>query len=135
MRLSTGFIRHGIFVAAIVVPFAAIPRALTAQSLIPPLGSINDRLSADDLNRMSAAAARLYQERSIGTVERWRNPDSKNAGSVKLLRRFETKGMPCWRMEYTIRFEETKEHPHQYLVNWCKTTNGEWKLLEHTPHA
>ena len=44
-------------------------------------------LSQDDVDRMQAAAARLYEGRSIGTVERWRNPDSKDAGEVKLVLR------------------------------------------------
>jgi hypothetical protein len=41
-------------------------------------------LTQDDIERMNAAGARLYEGRSIGTVERWRSPDSKDAGEVKL---------------------------------------------------
>ena len=52
-------------------------------------------LPQDDLERMEAAAARLYEGRSIGTIERWRSPDTKNAGEVKLLRSFDSHGMPA----------------------------------------
>jgi hypothetical protein len=102
-----------------------------AQSLLPSL-SARQGLTHADLDRMNNAAARLYenQNQPIGTVEQWRNPDTKNSGSVKLLRRFETNGMPCWLMEYTIQFERMKRHPRQYRVNWCRTAQGELKMVE-----
>src|SRR5262249_9108158 len=37
------------------------------------------RGAQDDIDRMEAAAARLYEGRSIGTIERWRNPDTKTS--------------------------------------------------------
>lgn len=131
MSLSPKRVARRMLGAAVAVSLAGTPAAF--GQWIPPVGSLSSRLSADDFDRMSAAAARLYQDRSIGTVERWRNPDTRNAGSVKLLRRFEAEGMPCWRMEYLIRLAETKEPPHRYRVNWCKTASGEWKMLEYTP--
>lgn len=87
-------------------------------------------LSQDDINRMEAAAARLYEGRSIGTIERWRSPDSKNAGEVKLIRGFDTNNMPCRTIDYTIRFEERRNLPNHYVVNWCKTPDGTWKIVE-----
>jgi len=86
-------------------------------------------LTKDDLDRMNMAAARLYQGQSIGTVERWRNPDTNNAGSVRLEGKFEAKGMPCWRLDYSVRTSDTKNHPSRYVINWCKTPVGEWKIL------
>jgi surface antigen len=120
--------RGKLLLAAILL--AAAPAALSAQILVPPLSASKDRLSEDDMNRMGAAAARLSQGRSIGTVERWRNPDTRNAGSVKLVRQFQTRNMPCWRMEYAIHFGGANAESHQYLVNWCKTPEGTWKLLD-----
>jgi hypothetical protein len=80
---------------------------------------------------MHAAAARLYEGQSIGTVERWRNPDTKNAGTIELLRDFEASGMPCHRMKYTIRFGQVNKNQYRhYLVNWCKTSSGEWKIVD-----
>lgn len=120
--------------AAAAALLAAVPLPAAAQGLLPP-GMHLDALNADDLNRMHAAAARLYERRSIGTMERWRNPNSGNAGSVRLLRQFQAQGMPCWRMQYAIRFERTRNAVHPYLVNWCRTAGGEWKLLEAKPPA
>ena len=116
------------------VPLLTAPVPAAAQSLIPPLGARNG-LSNDDLDRMNAAATRLCENRPAGSVEDWRNPKTRNAGSVKLLRRFETDGMPCWRMEYTIRFERVRHRPRQYRVNWCRTDTGELRIVEHPSRA
>jgi surface antigen len=90
-------------------------------------------LSQDDLDRMHAAAARLYEGRSIGTVERWRNPDTKDAGVVKLLKSFEAHGMSCRTIDYTIRFESRRDRPNHYVLNWCKQPDGTWKIVELAP--
>jgi hypothetical protein len=94
-------------------------------------GTTLPEVTRDDTDRMHAAAARLYEGQSIGTVERWRNPDTKNAGTIELLRDFEASGMPCHRMKYTIRFGQVNKNQYRhYLVNWCKTSSGEWKIVD-----
>lgn len=90
-------------------------------------------LPPDDVNRMTAAAARLYEGHSIGTVERWRNPDSKNAGEVKLTHSFEANGMPCRTIDYTIRFNEQRNSPDHYVLTWCKVGAEGWKIVEIPP--
>jgi surface antigen len=87
-------------------------------------------LSQDDLNRMQAAGERLYEGTSIGTVERWRNPDTQNAGEVKLTRSFQSQGMPCRTLDYTVRFVSAPTKPSRYVTNWCKIASGEWKIVE-----
>jgi surface antigen len=87
-------------------------------------------LTADDLDRLNAASARLYEGRSIGTVERWRNPDTRNAGSVSLARSFQMHDMPCRQMEYRIRFSQKSEFPDHYTMTWCRTSAGEWKIAQ-----
>ncbi len=87
-------------------------------------------LTADDVDRMQAAAARLYEGRSIGTIERWFNPDTKDAGVIKLVRSFTASGMPCRELDYVIRFETARNAPTHYITNWCKIESGEWKVVE-----
>ena len=87
-------------------------------------------LTPGDLSRMQAAAARLYEGRSIGTVERWRNPHSSDAGEVTLVKSFETHGMPCRTIAYAIEFASAKDRLSHYRMNWCRVSDGTWKIVE-----
>lgn len=101
---------------------------LRAQSGAPAFGG--PILSKDDIVRMHAAAARLYEGRAIGSVERWRSPSSKDSGYVTLTRRFEARRMPCRTIEYTIRFHEGEIAPRRCTYNWCQVSAGVWKIFE-----
>jgi surface antigen len=95
----------------------------------------SDILSAADLSRMHEAASKLYEKRKLGAVEMWKGPESKNSGSVRLLRIFQTGGMPCSRLRYDIRFAGGGRSNQNYMINWCKTPNGEWKIEDHMPRV
>lgn len=90
-------------------------------------------LTTDDVNRMHDAAARLYEGRSIGTIERWRSPDSKDTGEVKLIRSFDAHGMPCRTIDYTVRFEVMRNSPDHYVLNWCRVPGDTWKIVQLAP--
>jgi surface antigen len=119
--------------AALVVATAlsiVLPCSVEAQ-LMPLMKTYaGPGLSKDDLNRLRAASSRLYEGRSIGTVERWRNPDTGNSGSVTLARSFEFNGMPCRSLDYSIRYAKSPATPGRYSLSWCKTSTGEWKTVE-----
>jgi len=116
-----------------LIALALVPISVTKSLAIEPSASAIiawPGLPEDDLQRMEAAAARLYEGRSIGTVERWRSPNTKNAGEVKLLQSFDANGMPCRTIDYTIRFEERRDRPDHYVLNWCRLPEGTWKIVE-----
>ena len=115
---------------ALALLLACPTRVITAgtPSIVPEIAWPG--LPQDDLERMEAAAARLYEGRSIGTIERWRSPDTKNAGEVKLLRSFDSHGMPCRTIDYVIWFEEQRDRPNHYVLNWCRVPEGSWKIIE-----
>ena len=121
-------------IAKRLAPRALMLALLPAAAARAEIGSLPipawPGLPADDVNRMTAAAARLYEGRSIGTVERWRSPDSKNAGEVKLVRSFDSHGMPCRTIDYTIRFNEQRNAPDHYVLTWCKIGDEGWKIVE-----
>jgi len=87
-------------------------------------------LTGDDIARMNAASARLYEGRSIGNVERWRSPRSRDAGEVTMTRQFEWRGMPCRTLDYTIRVDDRKESPEHQTLNWCRLPDGAWRIVE-----
>lgn len=86
--------------------------------------------SKDDIVRMHAAAARLYEGHAVGSVERWRSPTSKNTGYVTLTRRFEAKHMPCRTIVYTTRYHADQAHLRRFTYNWCQVSTGVWKIFE-----
>jgi hypothetical protein len=111
---------------------AMAPRLSAGQTLLND-DVIWPGLTQDDIDRMHAAAARLYEGRSIGTIERWRSPDSKDAGEIKLLRSFTVRGMPCHALEYTTRFDTERNRPSHTVINWCMVQQGVWKIVELIP--
>jgi hypothetical protein len=115
----------GVLLVGVSVPATAAP--------VPSPNLAWPGLSEDDVVRMHAAAARLYEGRSIGTVERWRSPESKDAGEVKLIRSFDSHGMPCRTIDYTIRFNERRNSPDHYVINWCRVSEDTWKIVELAP--
>ena len=124
--------RIRIFGAAVTLLAALASNVVSAQPLLAPTPEWPG-LTEDDLARMHAAAARLYEGRSIGTVERWRSPQSKNAGEVKLIRSFDAHGMPCRTIDYTIRFDIMRDSPDHYVMNWCRVSEDTWKIVELAP--
>ena len=115
--------------AAVWLAVMSISGAVLAQPLPAPVLAWPG-LTQDDIDRMHAAAARLYDGRSIGTVERWRSPDSKTAGEVKLTHSFDSHGMPCRTIDYTIRFDSARNSPNHYILNWCRVAGDTWKIVE-----
>jgi len=103
---------------------ALAPRVSAGQTLLNTDVAWPGR-TQDDVDRMHAAAARLYAGRSIGTVERWRSPDSKDAGEVKLVQSFTAHAMPCRTLDYTIRGYTRQTQPLCY-----KLVHGLRRLME-----
>ncbi len=120
-----------------IIVSLGVAAALTlgAASLTPGLAQVNpfedqlSDLSAEDLEKMGRASIALYEgsDTAIGTVDRWENTISGNSGAVKLLGKFEFKGMPCRTLQHRIDIK-SKPDPQFYVINRCKTKNGEWKI-------
>jgi surface antigen len=107
---------------------AVLAAGSAGAQMFPPIGF--QPLTKDDQARMHAAAARLYEGRSIGAVERWRSPTSKDAGEVAVTRTFTYDGKPCRTLVYRVRFNADRSRIVQYQYNWCMVSKGEWKIVE-----
>jgi surface antigen len=71
------------------------------------------------LNRAPDAAA--------GEARAWSDAASGNSGKVTLTRVFDSNGMRCHALKYTISFPERSEQ-QEYNFNWCRTPAGQWKV-------
>jgi len=110
-------------IVALSAGMVAAQSSLVPYSALPPL-------TQDDIGRMNAAAAKLYEGRSVGTVEQWRSPESRNSGEVKLVRSFDASGMPCRTIDYTILIESAQATPYHYVINWCRIWGETWRIVQ-----
>ncbi len=116
--------------AALIGLFSLASRmALTQPLPLPMIAPALPGVPPGDADRIHAAA-RLREGRSIGTVERWRNPDTKDAGEVELIRSFDHNGMSCRTIRYTIRYESHRDSLDRYVANWCHVPEGTWKIVD-----
>ena len=107
-----------------------LPLPAAAQVLLPPVQSRSwVGLTPQDIDLVHQAETRFFQDQAIGTVERWRNPQSGNAGEVTLARTYESKGAPCHSLSYTLRFAKPSSMPDKYTLDWCQQPDGAWKIV------
>ena len=119
-----------------IVVSLALALGLGVAAISPGLAQVNpfdddvSDLSAEDLDKIERASIALYEDPDtpIGTVDRWQNPISGNSGAVKLLGKFEFQGMPCRTLQHRLDIASEQE-PQFYVINRCKTKDGEWKIL------
>src|SRR5215813_762316 len=107
----------------------ALVCAQTALAQVNPFGDSLD-LKESDIAMLQAAASALFQNEKaqIGQTESWKNPKTGNSGAVSLVELFEHAGMPCKRLQHSI-----KQKGHADLITYqfarCRTGDGSWKLL------
>jgi hypothetical protein len=117
--------------AALIAFSALVPKLTLAQPVpLPVPASGLQGFPQDDVERMHAAAARLYEGSSTGTIEQWRDPRTRDSGEVQLIRNFYAKGMPCRTLHYRIRYEGNPNRVNRYVLNWCRVPEGAWKIAE-----
>ena len=115
--------------AVLVVLTLALMCAQTALAQVNPFGDSLD-LKESDIAMLQAAASALFQNEKaqLGQTESWKNPKTGNSGTVSLLDLFEHKGMPCKRLQHSI-----KQKGHADLIIYqfarCRAADGSWKLL------
>jgi surface antigen len=88
------------------------------------------RLTQEDRRMLWDSGGTLNERASAqsGTAQSWSNPRSGNSGQVTLERVFRSNGMPCHALRYSIAIRSDPA-PQIYDLNWCRTPDGQWKLL------
>jgi surface antigen len=103
------------------------PQATAAQ--VNPFGDSLD-LKETDIAMLQAVAGALFQndEARIGQTETWSNPKTGNSGAVSLLQLFKHSGMPCKRLQHSIK-QKGRSDQIIYQFARCRAADGSWKLL------
>ncbi|HVJ55954.1 MAG TPA: RT0821/Lpp0805 family surface protein [Aliidongia sp.] len=81
-----------------------------------------------DFAMMKDIGLRLYRRDDAvkGASEAWQNSQSGHHGTISVLDIFERSGVPCRKVRYQTVFDVTTST--DYVLNWCRTTEGEWKV-------
>jgi surface antigen len=118
-------------VAALLMASAAFSLSYAQISIDPfGMGSYFRGLTDEDRTLIRNASSSLYQNREAkaGQFETWENPDSGNHGTVTLVKQFQAKQMPCWRLRHSIKIVGQKDLK-TIEISRCKAPSGEWKIL------
>lgn len=102
--------------------------ALDASAQINPLSRSGFELADSDRPLIREALGKLFSDGEIGEIESWQNDESGNYGTATLLDRKTYKSMPCQRIQHDIRIA-TKGDPFRFIIDYCQTPTGEWKIL------
>src|SRR5262249_25004002 len=89
----------------------------------------NITLTQDDLDKMRQTVNQQIHAKPVGTTASWANPNSKNSGTIKLLKKFTARNMRCETIGYTLITTATKVEPEHYEFNSCLQPDGSWKIL------
>ena len=114
----------------LVLVVAALASA-AAQAQLLGLGfESNVTLTQDDLDTIHRAVTQQIHERSVGTTATWSNPNSKNSGTIRLLKKFTARTMRCETLGYTLMTTAVAgASPEHYELNSCLQPDGTWKIL------
>ena len=115
---------------AVIAVFALGLLSLQATvAQVNPFGDSLD-LKESDVSMLQAAASKLFRDDQarVGQTEKWSNPQTGNSGTVSLLGLFEHAGMPCKRLQHSIK-QKGHADPILYQFARCRAADGAWKLL------
>jgi len=111
----------------LVVGAFASPAAL-AQWVGPGLES-NVTLTQQDLDMIRQTVNQQIHGKPVGASASWSNPDSKNSGTIKLLKKFTARNMRCEEIGYTLATTASAVSPEHYVLDSCLQPDGSWKIL------
>jgi surface antigen len=108
---------------------AGLASAATQAQLLGPSFESNITLTQDDLDKMRQTVNQQIHGKPVETTASWANPNSKNSGTIKLLKKFNARNMRCETIGYTLMTTATKVEPEHYEFNSCLQPDGSWKIL------
>jgi surface antigen len=98
-----------------------------AQLLLGPVWESNITLTQDDLDLIHRTVDTQIHGKPVGTTASWSNPNTGNAGTIELLRKFRKGNLQCEEVAYTLTTTKKAVEPEHYAFNSCLTPEG-WKI-------
>ena len=116
-------------VKLLLLVIAGLASAGAQAQLLGPAFETNITLTQDDLDKMRQTVNQQIHGKPVGTTVSWTNPNSKNSGTIKLLKKFNARNVRCETIGYTLMTTATKVEPEHYEFNSCLQPDGSWKIL------
>jgi surface antigen len=113
----------------LVLVAAALASPAAQAQLLGPSFESNITLTRADLDMMRQAVTKQIHGKPVGTTASWSNPDSKNSGTIKLLKKFTARNMRCEEIGYTLVTTASAVSPEHYVLDSCLQPDGSWKIL------
>ena len=109
----------------LIAALFAIPSA-QAQGLFLGFES-NITLKQDDLDLIHQTVDQKIHGKPVGTTASWSNPNTGNAGTIKLVKKIRKKNLHCERVAYTLTTTTKAVEPEHYVFDSCLTRDG-WSV-------
>lgn len=106
----------------------ALATPAAAQLISPFRGQSAAGLSKSDLALLTSTSDAVNNAGTAG-AKTWSNPGTGNSGTVTLAGAFQSKGMQCHKLDYTVDFARPIRHS-AFTLNWCRVAAGSWKTLD-----
>ncbi len=116
-------------VKLLLLVIAGFASAAAQAQLLGPAFESNITLTQEDLNIMRQTVNQQIHGKPVGTTASWTNPNSKNSGTIKLLKKFTARNMRCETIGYTLKTTAMAAEPEHYELNSCLQPDGSWKIL------
>jgi surface antigen len=113
----------------LLLVITGLASAAAQAQLLGPAFESGITLTQEDLNIMRQTVNQQIHGKPVGTTASWANPNSKNSGTIKLLKKFNARNMRCETIGYTLMTTAAKVEPEHYEFNSCLQPDGSWKIL------
>lgn len=113
-------------IAAFLIFIGLLTASAHAQTFGPAWES-NITLTQEDLDLIHQTVDTQVHGKPVGTTVAWSNPNTGNAGAIKLLKRFNRGTLHCEQIAYTLTTTIKAVEPEHYVFNSCLTAEG-WKI-------
>ena len=113
----------------LVLIVAALASPVAQAQLLGPSFESNISLTREDLDMMRQTVTQQIHGKSVGATASWSNADSKNSGTIKLLKKFTARNMRCEEIGYTLATTASNVSPEHYVLDSCLQPDGRWKIL------
>ncbi len=113
---------------AVALVLAFLIAGPAQAQMLGPSWESNISLKQGDLDMIHRIVAEQIHGKAVGATASWSNPDTGNAGSVRLVKKYQSQNRQCEQLEYTLRSTKRPVRPEHYMFNSCLQPDGSWKI-------